>query len=355
MLPIRALALVAAAGLLAAGAPAPAQDDFSLRDRAARALSSVLPERAETREADGEITRVAGDWRLVPYEARGQRGWFPLHVLVNADTGHALVGTVGQEGGGDGPRERAKALLKAQLPPDWQLQAVADRSIEGAGLHEVLVEARGKGQRGAARMLAVYLGEGFGLRGALEGPDGADLTAVGQRRFRGQQVSWEELRGDREPAYGSAGAPVQLAMFTDPDCPSCRRAKERIEALAEAHPDKLAVYFLWYPLEVHEHAEPKARVLGCAPASRQPALFEALKPAEPEDAAAAVAALRDGGESVSETLAECARQGGGTLERDRELAEQGRVTGTPSVYFRGDLYRGFPEPAIREALEAAGD
>lgn len=354
MYAIRMLPALAAAACLFASAGAAAQDEFSLRDRASRALTAVMPDRVQTREADGEITTIQGDWRRVPYEVRGRQGWFPVHVLVNAGSGHALVGTLGEGAAQAGPRSRARALLESQLPGQWQLEPVADRAIEGVGLHEVLVEA-GRGQGSGKRLLTVYLGEGFALRGALRGPQGRDITGEGRRGYRGRLLSWAELTEGRSPAYGSAGAPVRLAMFTDPDCPSCRRAKRRIEALAEQYPDRLAVYFLWYPLDVHPHAEPKARVLSCAPARRQPALFEDLKSAEPADAAGAVTALREAGTSVSERIARCAEKNNGTLERDRTLAGQGRVTGTPSVYFRGDLYRGFPEPAIRTALESGGD
>lgn len=350
MLPIRVLpALALLAGLLAA-APADAQDDFAARDRAARAVASVLPERVATREADGAVSEVAAGWRRVPYEVQGRRGWFPLDVLVHPGNGHALVGTLGEGGAGDGPRARAQSLLESQLPDGWRLRTVADRAIDAAGLHEVLVEAQ-RGGQGGARLLSVYVGEGFALRGGLRDPEGTDITGAGRRRFRGDLVSWDALTEGRQPAYGAAEAPVRVAMFTDPDCPSCRRAKERIEKLAERYPQRLAVYFLWYPLDAHPHAEPKARVLACAPAGRQAELFEALKPAEPEDVAGALEALRDSGMSVDQGLARCARQGKGSLARDRQLAQQGRVTGTPSVYFQGELYRGFPEPAIRRALE----
>lgn len=352
MSPIRILAALAVAGLLAASLPAVAQDDFALRDRAARAVASVLPERVQTREADDAITPVAGGWRRVPYEVQGRRGWFAVDVLVHPEHGHALVGALGEGVSGDGPRARARSLLKGQLPDGWRLRPVSDRAVGAAGLHEVLMEAS-RGDGGGARLLSVYVGEEFALRGGLRGPQGTDITAAGRRRYRGDQVSWDELTADRKPAYGSADAPVRLAMFTDPDCPSCRKAKKRIEALAEQHPGALAVYFLWYPLDAHPHAESKARVLSCAPAGRQPALFEALKPTQPEDAAGALAALREAEVAVGQGVARCAKQGKGTLARDRELARKGRVTGTPSVYFRGDLYRGFPEPAIRRALEEA--
>jgi protein-disulfide isomerase len=210
-------------------------------------------------------------------------------------------------------------------------------------------------QRGRKRALTVYVGEDFGVVGRLFGPDNSNLSGRARQEWRAEQVAWSDLIEGREPVYGSAEAPVRIAMFTDPDCPACQQAKGRLDKLAEEYGDALAVYLLWLPLDMHEHARPKAKVLSCFPAERQKTLFDRLKPMEPDDVADVYAGLEDKGAEVPQSVRACVDSGEAkaALDRNQGYANDMGVRSVPSVYFDDRLYKGFPESAIRSGLEAA--
>ncbi len=57
---------------------------------------------------------------------------------------------------------------------------------------------------------------------------------------------------------GNKGADKNIYIFTDPDCPYCRRAHEEIQRLVKLAPD-IAVYIMLYPLPMHPAAYDKSR------------------------------------------------------------------------------------------------
>lgn len=59
---------------------------------------------------------------------------------------------------------------------------------------------------------------------------------------------------------GNPQGKKRIFVFTDPDCPFCKRMHQELKRLISMEPD-LAVYVKMYPLKVHPHAYDKARVI----------------------------------------------------------------------------------------------
>jgi len=341
--------IVAAACLLGVAAPASAYDDLAVEEKALRVMDEVVPRQAETREKGMEEASVPG-WVKVSFEAKSRRGWIPIEVYVHEDAEYALVGRLIGVGGDQSPREKADQAVAKRLPERMDYKLIRQRSAEMEGLQEFLYEVQVP-QRGAQPM-AVYVGDRLAVVGQLFGPANQNLTEVAQQRWRASKVDWSKLIEGMEPVYGSADAEVQFAMFTDPDCPACQQAKGRIDEMMKEHGGDLAGYLLWLPLNMHEHAKPKAKVLACTEPAKQSALFDALKGSEPDSTGDVYGVLADKDMAVGDGVKECVASGKAEerLQRYRELADRLGVNSVPSVYFNDRLFKGFPEGDVREQL-----
>ena len=95
------------------------------------------------------------------------------------------------------------------------------------------------------------------------GPASSDVTyyvsADGKTVIRGSaynidrspfQPELDQLRLDRQPSFGPAGAPLTLAIFSDFECPICREEAKEIRAKVPAEfPQEVRVAFADFPLE----------------------------------------------------------------------------------------------------------
>lgn len=63
---------------------------------------------------------------------------------------------------------------------------------------------------------------------------------------------------------GSPEAPLQLVVFSDFECPSCRQFATRLDMIAEQYGDQICIYFKHFPLPQHQNAEPAARAANAA-------------------------------------------------------------------------------------------
>ncbi|MEP6716127.1 MAG: thioredoxin domain-containing protein [Terriglobia bacterium] len=70
----------------------------------------------------------------------------------------------------------------------------------------------------------------------------------------------EKIKTDLQPSYGTPGAPVVIAEFSDYECPYCREeAKTLRDNLLKTYPTQVHVYYFDFPLEaMHPWARPAA-------------------------------------------------------------------------------------------------
>jgi protein-disulfide isomerase len=73
-----------------------------------------------------------------------------------------------------------------------------------------------------------------------------------------------EVAAGDSPAKGPANAPIQIIMWSDYECPFCKRAEPTVAQVMKAYPDKVRLVFRNYPLPFHQNARPAALAALCA-------------------------------------------------------------------------------------------
>jgi len=63
-----------------------------------------------------------------------------------------------------------------------------------------------------------------------------------------------------ELMYGNVNAPVKIVVFSDFECPFCKRASKEMKKIIKKHKDKIAIFYKHYPLPFHKHAELLAKI-----------------------------------------------------------------------------------------------
>jgi protein-disulfide isomerase len=66
------------------------------------------------------------------------------------------------------------------------------------------------------------------------------------------------------PVRGDAAADVTVVVFSDFECPFCRRQAEALAKLVAASPGRVRVVFKHFPLAIHPSARPAADAAACA-------------------------------------------------------------------------------------------
>jgi len=109
------------------------------------------------------------------------------------------------------------------------------------------------------RPLALYVTEDgkHALIGSLLNAKGEDLTGVvlEEKVSRPQsKVMWEKLKDSSWIADGSDKAETIVYVFTDPNCPYCKRFWPTVQSVVDRYGDSIAVTMRDYPLPFHGQA-----------------------------------------------------------------------------------------------------
>lgn len=127
------------------------------------------------------------------------------------------------------------------------------------GLYELLVTR--DGQNGL-----VYLD--FGKKHVMEGRiinlDRMEIVSAHQQTEmpapKPTVVDVKTIPVSHGVVVGNPKGSKKLYVFTDPDCPFCRKAHDELKKLAKSEPD-LAIYVMLFPLPMHPNAYDKSRAV----------------------------------------------------------------------------------------------
>jgi protein-disulfide isomerase len=161
------------------------------------------------------------------------------------------------------------------------------------------------------------------------------------------------------PRRGPADAPLQVVVFSDFECPYCRRFAETLEGLREELGEQIAIYYLHFPLPQHPNA---LRAAHAAVAAQNQGRFWQY-----HDLLFANQARLQSTDDVGALLVELAEEAGLDLEafrrdladaavnqRPLEERDTGRAAGvnsTPTIFINGLKYSESEAPeALREHL-----
>lgn len=84
-----------------------------------------------------------------------------------------------------------------------------------------------------------------------------DLTKARMEALN--RIDWKELPLDKAVVSGDKDAKLKLAIFTDPECPYCRKFENEL-----AHLKGVAVYSFLFPLSFHKHARGWSEAIWCS-------------------------------------------------------------------------------------------
>ena len=168
---------------------------------------------------------------------------------------------------------------------------------------------------------------------------------------------WREY-GAEGAVIGAAGAPVQLVVFSDFQCPYCRQFAESARAVLARYPGRVRLVFRHRPIDdLHPHATRAAQAAICADqVGRFEGMHDALFGAQ--DSIGALPwtqfALRAGIEDTASFLACLSGDAATTiLARDRAVADELGVTGTPVMLVNEVKVRGMPQRRVLDSLVSA--
>ncbi len=203
----------------------------------------------------------------------------------------ALLVMVGGAAAAASPDDIVRATM-AKLAPQVKVDVVQDSGIPG--FYEAMV---------GSQLVYVSKDGRFVLDGsAFDAAAQRDLTEAARARQRLGGLA--RIGVDRRIVFAPAKPKHVVTVFTDIDCPFCRRFHEQIARYNEAG---IAVEYVFLPLDIHPGADRKAEAVWCA-----------------KDRKAAFTAAMGGADTGQAT---CPNPVAETSRIAREIG----VTGTPTV------------------------
>jgi len=145
------------------------------------------------------------------------------------------------------------------------------------------------------------------------------------------------------PAMGSNDAPIKVFIFSDFQCPNCRRAAEPLKWLVLKYPKDVQVIFKQYPLEMHKKALPAAKATLAA--AKQGKFWEyhdlvwKTRKINPDELAAHAKEL--GLDLAKWNVDKDSDQIKNEIEYDISLAEGLGLGGTPGIISNGRVSKGW--------------
>ncbi|WP_434043557.1 MULTISPECIES: DsbA family protein [Sorangium] len=167
------------------------------------------------------------------------------------------------------------------------------------------------------------------------GASGAEAQSAYGVRF-GPNVKKIDLADS--PSRGPEGAPVQIVVWSDFECPSCGRAVPILDEIVERHAPNVRLVHKVYPLRSHAHAEPAARAAIAAHAQgrywqMERLLFENQQRLEEKDLLGYAQRI---GLDMARFRADMAGEAAAkVIARDRAEADRAGLSGTPFIVVNG--------------------
>lgn len=160
---------------------------------------------------------------------------------------------------------------------------------------------------------------------------------------------------DESPVRGSDNALVTLVLFSDFECPFCKRIEPTIDTMVEEFGDDLRVVWKHNPLAFHQRAEPASRAAYAAGKQDKfweyhGLIFENQKKLQDDDLDAYAEELGlDMAKFKEDMNSDAAKQ---QIKKDQALAARTKAQGTPHSFVNGIRVRGAqPEASFRKIIQ----
>ncbi|MDW8322919.1 MAG: DsbC family protein [Burkholderiales bacterium] len=219
-----------------------------------------------------------------------------------------------------GEREIRQAVQA--LAPEAKVVSVRPTPI--AGLHEVVLD----GPRGPTLVYASAKGDYLILGELLDVKNRRNLT--GERMDDLTRIKFDSLPLGQAIKIVQGNGRRRLAVFSDPDCPYCRKVEQELVKLKD-----VTIYMFPYPLPMHPDAARKSRLVWCS-----------------RDRAAAWRDMMLNNKLPEGVNPDCDHP----VDKNLALGARLRVEGTPALFFAdGRRLPGYAEAARIEQMLAAAE
>jgi predicted DsbA family dithiol-disulfide isomerase len=158
------------------------------------------------------------------------------------------------------------------------------------------------------------------------------------------------------PSRGPASAPVLLVLFSDFECPHCRRFGETMKEVLKQYGDKVRLVFRQFPLtNIHANAERAAEASLCADAQGRfwemhDLLFQNQSSLRDEDLKSRASKLGLDVAAFNSCLD--SKRYGGSINEDVRAASAAGVEGTPALFINGRfLYGSRSKEEVTEIID----
>lgn len=149
------------------------------------------------------------------------------------------------------------------------------------------------------------------------------------------------------PVKGPADAPVTLVVFTDFECPFCRKAHQELHGLMKRFPEKIRLAFRHFPLAMHQWAGRAAEFAYCAQHQGRFWPFADTVFAHRDKLSDKILYdyARQSGITDTKGFDQCVQSGQGKKAVAADMAEGKNlgVHSTPSLFVNGRFYSGMPK------------
>jgi thiol:disulfide interchange protein DsbC len=180
-----------------------------------------------------------------------------IHVVLFLMLSVTGVNAMTQEGcGGDCAGCHSMTVAEANTLFTGIAEVKSVRQAAVRGLFELVAVQNG-------REAVVYMD--YGKKSLIPGPifdlaTRKPITEPLPQAPKPSSVQIDMVPVDNSIVMGNPHGKKKLFVFTDPDCPFCRKLHPELQKLAAAEPD-LAIYVKMYPLKMHPNAYDKARAI----------------------------------------------------------------------------------------------
>ncbi len=151
-------------------------------------------------------------------------------------------------------QKEASVILKSL---NLNVKSVKQSPVKG--MFEVLAE-RG----GAEGLIFIDYGKKYFMQGVMVDAQKLDTVSSHPRPLPAEKkvvtIDPSTIPVQHSFVMGNPGGSKKIYVFTDPDCPYCRKAHADLKNLAKIAPD-VAIHIMLYPLPMHPAAFDKARTV----------------------------------------------------------------------------------------------
>jgi len=253
-----------------------------------------------------------------------------------------LTGVAGGHGKGcptptaaDLAKIRAYVAARYELAPDLGVED--EGPLKGTCFRLFTVRATAP-----KRSLVLYASPD--LRFLTETPFDTTTDPTKERQWLAAETQ-KALVADESPSRGSNDAPVTIVVFSDFQCPFCKRFEDLAEALPADDAARVRIIFKHLPLQMHKWARPAAEFAACAELQAPGSFWRLHDFLMANQTSLTAEALGERIEAFSTQeglvdtakLRECVNSHGAdpVLLRDELLARLYHVDSTPTIFING--------------------